>query len=37
MELIAMGIFGYITFLGIIVLIARAKSKSDNNPYNINY
>ncbi len=35
MELIAMGIFGYITFLGIIVLIVRAKS--DNNPYNINY
>lgn len=35
MELIAMGIFGYITFLGIIVLIARAKS--DNNPYKINY
>ena len=35
MELIAMGIFGYITLLGIIVLIARAKS--DNNPYNINY
>lgn len=35
MELIAMGIFGYITFLGIIVLIARAKS--DNKPYNINY
>ena len=35
MGLIAMGVFGYITFLGIIVLIIRAKS--DNNPYNINY
>ncbi len=35
MGLIAMGVFGYITFLGIIVLIVRAKS--DNNPYNINY
>ena len=35
MELIAMSVFGYITFLGIIVLIARAKS--DKNPYKINY